>query len=154
MTPQTSPSMLDAVRDSFARQGLMATLGACLVSVEPGQVRIELPFSPAVTQQHGYFHAAATTAIADTAGGYAALTLMRPGEEVLAVEFKLNLLRPAVGERLVATAQVLKPGRTLTVSRIDVHAHRGGQAVLVATMTQTNFRVAPPAAPGDPSPPS
>ncbi|MGE0043809.1 MAG: PaaI family thioesterase [Vicinamibacterales bacterium] len=119
----------------------MAALGARLVSVEPGAVAIDLPFSPALTQQHGYFHAAATTAIADTAGGYAALTLMAPGDEVLAVEFKVNLLRPAVGDRLVATAQVLKPGRTLTVCRIDVHAHRDGAATLVATMTQTNFRV-------------
>lgn len=133
--------MLDAVRASFDRQGLMAALGARLVSVEPGAVAIDLPFSPALTQQHGYFHAAATTAIADTAGGYAALTLMAPGDEVLAVEFKVNLLRPAVGDRLVATAQVLKPGRTLTVCRIDVHAHRDGAATLVATMTQTNFRV-------------
>jgi len=125
----------------------MKTIGAIVVTVQPGYVEIALPFSPALTQQHGYFHAAATTAIADTAGGYAALTLMEPGDDVLAVEFKINLLRPAVGERLVACARVLKPGRTLTICRIDIFADRGsepgsaGERVLIATMTQTNFRV-------------
>jgi uncharacterized protein (TIGR00369 family) len=119
----------------------MTTLGARLARVEPGQVDIALPFSTALTQQHGYFHAAVTTAIADTAGGYAALSLMEAAEEVLAVEFKVNLLRPAVGDRLVATAQVIKPGRTLTVCRIDVVAERDATRTLIATMTQTNIRV-------------
>ncbi len=138
---------MTAIQDSFDRQGLMKTIGAIVVTVQPGYVEIALPFSPALTQQHGYFHAAATTAIADTAGGYAALTLMEPGDDVLAVEFKINLLRPAVGERLVACARVLKPGRTLTICRIDIFADRGsepgsaGERVLIATMTQTNFRV-------------
>lgn len=135
------------IHASFERQGLMRTIGARVIRVERGLVEIELPFSPALTQQHGYFHAAATAAIADTAGGYAALTTMDEGDEVLAVEFKINLLRPAVGDRLIACAQVLKPGRTLTVCRIDVFAERraepGAEAtrVLVATMTQTNMRM-------------
>ena len=138
---------MTAIQDSFDRQGLMKTIGATVVTVQPGYVEIVLPFSATLTQQHGYFHAAATTAIADTAGGYAALTLMEPGDDVLAVEFKINLLRPAVGERLVACARVLKPGRTLTVCRIDIFAERAserdsvGERVLIATMTQTNFRV-------------
>ena len=137
------------IQESFDRQGLMKTLGATVVTVEKGYVEIALPFSPTLTQQHGYFHAATSTAIADTAGGYAALTLMDEGDDVLAVEFKMNLLRPAVGERLVACARVLKPGRTLTVCRIDVFAERAPDRdqrgsrdrILVATMTQTNFRV-------------
>ncbi|HVR39443.1 MAG TPA: PaaI family thioesterase [Thermoanaerobaculia bacterium] len=115
----------------------MKTLGARLVRVEPGRVDIELPFSDAVTQQHGYFHAAAVTAIADTAGGYAALTLMREDEEVLAVEFKMNLLRPATGPLLLAEANVVRAGRTLVVCQATV---RSGTEV-VAIMTQTNFRV-------------
>jgi uncharacterized protein (TIGR00369 family) len=121
----------------------MRTLGARVVDVRPGRVQIEVPFSPAVTQQHGYFHAAVVTAAADTAGGYAALTLMAPEDDVLAVEFKVNLLRPAVGERVVATATVLKSGRTLTVCRVDVHALSRTDPVLVAVMTQTNIRVSP-----------
>lgn len=121
----------------------MTTLGARLVEIQPGRVQIEIPYSPGVTQQHGYFHAATVTAAADTAGGYAALTLMDADDEVLAVEFKVNLLRPAVGERLVATATVLKSGRTLTVCRSDVHAWSGSDAVLVAVMTQTNIRIRP-----------
>lgn len=135
------------IHESFNRQGLMATLGARIVRIDSGYVEIELPFSPSLTQQHGYFHAASTAAIADTAGGYAALTLMNERDEVLAVEFKINLLRPAVGERLIACGQVLKPGRTLTVCRIDVFAERRSTAdaeptrVLVATMTQTNMKI-------------
>lgn len=137
------------IQDSFDRQGLMKTIGARVVTVERGYVEIALPFSPALTQQHGYFHAAATTAIADTAGGYAALTLMEAGDDVLAVEFKINLLRPAIGDRLLACARVLKPGRTLTICRIDVFAEQApdresaGERVLIATMTQTNFRIRP-----------
>jgi uncharacterized protein (TIGR00369 family) len=138
---------MDRIRDSFDRQGLMRTLGARLTKVESGYTEIELPFSPSLTQQNGFFHAAATTAIADTAGGYAALTLMDETDDVLAVEFKLNLLRPAVGERLVARAQVLKSGKTLTVCRIDVFAYSRPAAdapetsTLVAAMTQTNMRM-------------
>jgi uncharacterized protein (TIGR00369 family) len=132
----------DKIRESFGRQGLMTTIGARLVDVQPGQVRIEVPHTPALTQQHGYFHAAVVTAAADTAGGYAALTTMDAEDDVLAVEFKVNLLRPAVGERIVATATVLKSGRTLTVCRADVHAWSEGKATLVAVMTQTNIRLA------------
>ncbi|HWW60023.1 MAG TPA: PaaI family thioesterase [Thermoanaerobaculia bacterium] len=130
--------MDDRIRASFARQGLMQTLGACIVRVEPGRVVIELPFSDAVTQQHGYFHAAAMAAIADTAGGYAALTLMEPHEEVLAVEFKINLLKPATGASLVAEASVVRAGRTLIVCQANV---KNDADEVVAVMMQTNFRV-------------
>lgn len=142
---RSTKGLMTRIHDSFNRQGLMATLGARIIRIDSGYVEIELPYSAALTQQHGYFHAAATAAIADTAGGYAALTLMGEKDDVLAVEFKINLLRPAVGERLIACAQVVKPGRTLTVCRIDVFGERSGDAgpvrVLVATMMQTNMRM-------------
>jgi uncharacterized protein (TIGR00369 family) len=135
------PGFREKVQASFDRQGLMKTLGGRLLRVDPGHVEIELPFSDVVTQQHGYFHAAAVTAIADNAGGYAALTLMRPDEEVVAAEFKVNLLRPAIGPRLVADARVVRAGRTLIVSQATVSTFAGTEPVCVAVMLQTNFRV-------------
>jgi uncharacterized protein (TIGR00369 family) len=131
----------EKVHASFARQGLMKALGGRLVLVEPGRVQIELPYSDDVTQQHGYFHAAAVTAIADNAGGYAALTMMRPDEEVVAAEFKVNLLRPAVGSRIIADATVVRAGRSLVVSQATVSAFAEDAAVTVAIMLQTNFRI-------------
>jgi uncharacterized protein (TIGR00369 family) len=113
------------IGDSFNRQGLMRTLGARLVDISRGRVVVEVPFAETVTQQNGYFHAAVSTAIADTAGGYAALTTMEADDDVLAVEFKIKLLRPAVGERLTAEAVVLKEGRTLTVCQSTVRAWSG-----------------------------
>jgi len=130
--------MHEKIFDSFARQGLMKTLGARLVRVDAGRVDIELPYSDAVTQQHGYFHAAAMAAIADTAGGYAALTLMDAAEEVLAIEFKINLLRPATGSRLIAEATVVRAGRTIIVCQANV---KNDAEEIVAMMMQTNFRV-------------
>ncbi|HEY7442949.1 MAG TPA: PaaI family thioesterase, partial [Vicinamibacterales bacterium] len=112
----------ESVEASFARQGLMQALGGRLRRIEPGAVEIELPYSELVTQQHGYFHAAAIAAIADNAGGYAALTLMRSNEEVVAAEFKINFLRPAVGRLLVADAVVVRIGHTLAVSQATVRA--------------------------------
>ncbi|MBB5888943.1 PaaI family thioesterase [Kutzneria kofuensis] len=132
----------ERVRASFDRQGLMAHLGARLGHVGPGVVHILLPARPEVTQQHGYFHAGATSAIADSAGGYAAYTLFPEGTSVLTVEFKINLLAPAVGEHLEAVGTVLKPGRTLTVCRLDVFAVQGEQRTLVAAGQQTLIQVA------------
>ncbi|GAA3433553.1 PaaI family thioesterase [Kutzneria kofuensis] len=120
----------------------MAHLGARLGHVGPGVVHILLPARPEVTQQHGYFHAGATSAIADSAGGYAAYTLFPEGTSVLTVEFKINLLAPAVGEHLEAVGTVLKPGRTLTVCRLDVFAVQGEQRTLVAAGQQTLIQVA------------
>ena len=105
------PGFEARIRGSFAQQRMMHTLGAELGAVAPGEVEIVLPFRDALTQQHGYLHAAAVTAIADSACGYAALTLMAPGQEVLSVEFKVNLVAPAAGERFVARGRVLRPGR-------------------------------------------
>ena len=126
------------VRDSFAQQGFMAFLRARLTDVSLGQVTIELPISPQLSQQHGFVHAGATTAVVDSACGYAALTLLPPDSEVLTVEFKLNLLAPAQGSQLLATGRVLKPGRTLTVCQGDVVASNdAGEEKLCAVMTAT-----------------
>jgi uncharacterized protein (TIGR00369 family) len=127
----------DRVAASFGRQGMMHTLGARLVRVEPGYCAIELLPSSAVSQQHGYVHAGAISTIADSAGGYAGFTLFPDNASVLTVEFKINLLAPAKGERLVAEGFVVKPGRTLMITRGEVHAEEGGQRTLVAIMQQT-----------------
>lgn len=118
----------------------MALLSASLERVEAGAVDIGLPFRTDLTQQHGFLHAAVTTAIADSACGYAALSLTPAGSEVLSIEFKVNLLRPAVGELFVAEGRVLKPGKTIIVARADVYARRDSSASLVATMLATIMR--------------
>ena len=133
----SNPSFVAEVKDSFARQAVMKTIGAELVSVMPGAVHISLPYRADLTQQNGYLHAGIVTTIADSACGYAAYTLMPPNSAVLSVEFKVNLLRPAKGEQFLAIAEVLKPGRTLTVVRADVFANPKSERVLVATMLGT-----------------
>ena len=133
----SNPSFVAEVKDSFARQAVMTTIGAELVSVAPGAVQISLPYRADLTQQDGYLHAGIVTTIADSACGYAAYTLMPPNSAVLSVEFKVNLLRPAKGEEFLAIAAVLKPGRTLTVVRADVFANPKSERVLVATMLGT-----------------
>lgn len=129
------------IRKSFERQGLMAHLGAQLTEVAEGRVHIVLPSRPELTQQHGYFHAGATSSIADSAGGYAAYTLFPEDTEVLTVEYKINLLAPAVGDHLEAVGTVLKPGRTLTVCQLEVFAVQGDRRKLVANGQQTLIRV-------------
>ncbi|HEU4332693.1 MAG TPA: PaaI family thioesterase [Lapillicoccus sp.] len=125
------------IAESFARQGLMRHLGAELTHVGAGRVHIALPYRVELTQQDGYLHAGATGAIADTAGGYAAFTLFPPGTAVLTVEYKLNLVAPARGERLEAEGVVVKSGRTLTITRLEVYAVTGQERTLVATGQQT-----------------
>lgn len=115
----------------------MATLGASLKLIEPGEVHIELPFSADLTQQHGYLHAGATTAIADSANGYAALSLTPVGTEVLAVEFKINLMAPASAPRFLARGRVLRPGRRLSVCLAEVVALNGADQEVIATMLST-----------------
>lgn len=129
------------VRASFARQALMTTIGATLVRVAPGEVDIDLPFREDLTQQHGFLHGGIVTAIADSACGYAALSLLPPEAAVLTVEYKVNLLAPARGARLLARGRVLRPGRTLTVCRADVAALDDGAERLVATMLATIMAV-------------
>jgi uncharacterized protein (TIGR00369 family) len=128
------------IRASFARQQAMRLMGASLRRVEPGAVSIALPYRADLTQQNGHIHAGVITAIADSACGYAAYTLMPAGSEVLSVEFKVNLLRPAAGEEFVAEAQVVKSGKTLTVTRCDVYAQAADETRMVATMLATMIR--------------
>jgi len=125
------------VRASFARQGAMRLIGAELVEVGPGYCAIALVPRPEVEQQHGYVHAGIVSAIVDSAGGYAGFTLFPEDSSVLTVEYKLNLLAPAKGERLLAEGFVVKPGRTLVVTRGEVHAEHRGKRTLVAMMQQT-----------------
>jgi uncharacterized protein (TIGR00369 family) len=134
----SNPSFATDVRMSFTKQAVMASIGAQLTRVEPGAVEITLPYRLDLTQQHGYLHAGIVTTIADSACGYAAFTLMPPQSEVVSVEFKVNLLRPAKANSFVAVAEVLKPGRTLTVVRADVFGFdESGERELVATMLGT-----------------
>lgn len=137
------PAFEQRVRESFARQRVMETMGATLLRVAAGEVEIALPFSEALTQQHGFLHAGVVTTIVDSACGYAALSLMPAGVGVLTIEFKLNLLAPAAGTRMIARGRVTKPGRTITVCSGDVVALQDaqdaadGQEKLVATMVAT-----------------
>jgi uncharacterized protein (TIGR00369 family) len=136
-----NPEFAAVVRDSFARQGLMATLGAELTVVEPGHVTIAVPFDDRLSQQQGFFHGGVTTSIVDSSCGYSALTLMAAGSEVLTVEFKINLFAPAAGERLIARGRVVRGGRTITVCQGDAYAVRGGTETHCATMVATMMRV-------------
>lgn len=129
------------IRASFAKQGLMATLGATLTQVAPGLVEISVRPTPAISQQHGFVHAGAVSAIADSAAGYAALSVMPPDRGVLTVEFKINLVAPAVGERILARGKVIKAGRTLTLAQAEVFAESGGQEKLIALLTATMMAV-------------
>src|SRR2546421_7735069 len=133
-----NPSFSQDVEDNFARQPIMKLIGARLSLVEPGVVEITLPYRADLLQQNGYLHAGIITTIADSASGYAAFTLMPAGSNVLSIEFKVNLLRPAQGETFIARAEVIKAGRTLTVVRADVFGINGKQErELVATMQGT-----------------
>lgn len=139
---EASAEVQARVRDSFERQGLMHHLGARLALIAPGRVHILLPSRPEITQQHGYFHAGATSSIADSAGGYAAFTLFPEDSSVLTVEYKINLLAPAEGDHLEAVGTVLKSGRTLTVCQLEVFSVQGSRRSLVATGQQTLIQVA------------
>lgn len=139
MTPfePQDPDFERRVRESFARQRVMETMGATLLRVAPGEVEIALPFREELTQQHGFLHAGVVTTIVDSACGYAALSLMPPGAGVLTIEFKLNLLAPAAGARMIARGRVTKPGRTINVCAGDVFAEQDGREKLAATMLAT-----------------
>jgi uncharacterized protein (TIGR00369 family) len=131
------PNYEPRVRASFARQAAMTLIGAVMTRVEPGHCTIELPVRDDLTQQHGFVHGGVVGMIADSAGGYAAFTLMPADASVLTVEYKINMLAPARGERLVARGEVLKPGRTLSIVRADVYALDGGRETLIAAMQQS-----------------
>ena len=129
------------IRQSFARQDMMATLGAELLRVAPGDVEIAAPVLDEMRQQHGFAHAAVSFALGDSAAGYAALSLMDEPDEVLTVEMKIYLLAPAQGERLVAKGHVVRPGRRLVVVDAGVWAETGGERVQVALLQGTMIPV-------------
>jgi uncharacterized protein (TIGR00369 family) len=134
-------SFVAEVRRSFALQSIMQLIGAQLSRIDPGVVEITMPYRAELTQQNGYLHAGIVTTIADSACGYAAHTLMPAGSEVLSVEFKVNLLRPAKGDTFLARAEVIKPGKTLTVVKADVFglSATNGEQTLLASMLGTMF---------------
>lgn len=132
-----NPDFERDVRDSFARQGLMGTLGAELAELAPGRAVIVADYHDGLGQQHGFFHGGVIGAIGDSAGGYAAFSLMPPESNVLTVEYKMNIVAPGRGQRLIARGEVVRPGRTLTVARADVFAVEDGAEMLCATMLQT-----------------
>ena len=132
----------ERVRASFARQQVMKTIGAELTRVTPGIVEIEMGFSQALTQQHGFLHAGIISAALDSACGYAAFSLMPENASVLSIEFKVNLLAPGKGERFLFRGSVTKPGKTIVVADGQAYAFGGnGEARLIATMTGTMMAV-------------
>ena len=140
------PAFAEVVARAFAAQGLMGNFGARLVEITPGRCTIACAFRADLTQHHGLFHAGVLTTLADNACGFAALSLMPPGEEVLSVEFKMSFLRPGAGLEAVARAEVLKPGRSLTFCRADVWMRdTAGAEVLAATMLATMMAAKPAA---------
>jgi uncharacterized protein (TIGR00369 family) len=132
-----NPDFAARVQASFARQRIMALIGAELTRIDPGACEIRLPFKEELCQQHGYFHGGVIGTIADSAGGYAGFSLMPADASVLTVEYKLNLVAPADGDCLVARGRVIKPGRTLVVCRADVAICKNGREALCATLLQT-----------------
>lgn len=135
------PNFEARVRTSFARQTAMATLGIEMSGVTPGEVELKMPYAAAYTQQHGFIHAGIITTALDSACGYAAFSLMPDDAAVLTIEFKTNLIAPARGDYFLFRAQVVKPGRTITVCDAQAFAVEGGGEKLVATMTGTLMAV-------------
>ena len=131
------PRYAERCRASFARQQAMALIGARMASIEPGRCEIELPFRADLTQQKGYLHGGIVGMIADTACGYAAYSLMPASASLVTVEYKINILAPGRGERLLARAEVIKSGRTLSITRGEVYAEQSGAQTLCAVMQQT-----------------
>jgi uncharacterized protein (TIGR00369 family) len=131
------------VRESFSRQGFMKTLGAEISVLDHGQVEIRVAYRPTLTQQNGFIHAGVLTSILDSACGYAAMSVGPEKHDVVSVEFKVNLLAPAKGERFVARAAVKRAGKNLTVCTADAFAIQNGQEKVVATMLATMMNISP-----------
>jgi uncharacterized protein (TIGR00369 family) len=131
------PDWQAKVRASYDKQGVMGLIGAQLIELRPGYCEIHLPWRSDLTQQNGYFHAGIISTVVDTAAGYAGFTLMPPGSSVLSVEFKVNLLSPGDGELLIATGEVIKPGRTLVITRGEAYVVKGDKTTHCSTMQQT-----------------
>jgi uncharacterized protein (TIGR00369 family) len=131
------PDFAQRVTESFNRQQFMNFIGAELVEIRPGYCEIHLPYNEALTQQHGFFHAGLVGTVADNCAGYAAFSLMDSNASILTVEFKLNLLAPADGTRLIGKAEVIKSGRTLTICRSDIYIRKNGEETLCAIAQAT-----------------
>ena len=136
-----NPDFEAMLRSSFAKQGIMTHIGAEMGAVSPGHCEIRLPYSDDVSQQHGFFHGGVVGTIADSAGGYAAFSLMAAGDGILTVEYKINLIAPADGEMLIARGEVVRPGRSLSVTRAEVFSVKEGKEVPCAIMQQTLMRI-------------
>lgn len=133
----TDPDFENRVRASFCRQKLMGAIGAELTRLVPGEAEISLKYRDDLTQQHGFVHAGIIATIADTASGYAAFSLMPADTAVLTVEYKINLISPAVGELFIARGRVIRPGKRLSVCTAEVMAYHQGKGKTVATMLAT-----------------
>jgi len=136
-----NPDYEAMLRTSFTKQGIMSHISAEMGAISPGHCEIKLPYSEEVSQQHGFFHGGVVGTIADSAGGYAAFSLMAAGDGILTVEYKLNLMAPADGDMLIARGEVVRPGRTLTVARAEVSVVKGGIEIPCAVMQQTLMRI-------------
>lgn len=141
MLKPTNPNFEEEVRTSFAAQRVMNLIGASMTLIEAGAVDITLPYREDLTQQNGFIHAGIITTIADSACGYSSYSLMPEGSDVLSVEFKINLLKPAKGEKFLAEGRVLRAGKILTVARCDVFAFQGDDKNVIATMQATLIRL-------------
>ena len=137
MTRISDPHFAERVRDSFARQNAMTLIQASMPVIEHGRTEIHLPHWSGVEQQHGFVHGGVVGMIADSAAGYAAMSMVPASASVLTVEYKMNLVAPADGEKLIARGKVVRPGRTLIVTQAEVFAVKGGAETLCALMQQT-----------------
>ena len=138
--PET-PEFETMVRDSFSKMAMMEFLGAKLSSVEPGAVEVQVSHRKELLQQHGLFHGGVTTTILDSAGGYAAFSLFKPGDEILTVEYKVNFIAPANGDKLIARGEVVKIGKSLSITRGEARVIKSGKETLCAVMQQTMMRI-------------
>lgn len=133
----SDPHFAERVRASFERQNAMSLIRASLPVIEHGRTEIHLPHWPGVEQQHGFVHGGVVGMIADSAAGYAAMSMVSASASVLTVEYKMNLVAPADGEQLIARGKVVRPGRTLIVTQAEVFALKDGRETLCALMQQT-----------------
>lgn len=132
-----NPEYVRSVRESFATQGFLRLIGAELGEIRPGAVEVIVPWREELGQQHGYFHAGVIATAADIAGGYSAYSMLPEGWSMLSTEFKINLINPGIGERIIARGQLLKAGRTLFPARVDIFCEQGGSEKLIAAFQMT-----------------
>lgn len=140
-TPRTD-NYIELVQKAFAEQGFMQHLGVEIAELKPGYCELHLPFKPELDQHHGYFHGGVIGSLADVSGGFAGFTLLAEGQAMLTVEYKLNIIAPGAGDYLKGVGRVVKAGRTLTVTEIDVFGVKDGVETQCATAIQTLMAVA------------